>query len=137
MGQKSRRGGVLLTVGLLAMLGVPLGAAAAPVAGSQTIGVSTEEMKLVAMGESARKDILGKPVYNDSNQKVGNVEDIIVTPDRSLSYAIIGVGGFLGIGTHDVAIPVSQLKQEGGKFILPGASKDALKAMPPFTYAKK
>ncbi len=45
-------------------------------------------------------------------------------------------GGFLGVGRHDVAIPVSQIKQQSdGKFILAGATKDALKAMPPFEYA--
>jgi len=52
-----------------------------------------------------------------------------------VSYAIIGAGGFLGVGRHDVAIPVSQLKEEGGKFILAGATKEAVKAMPEFDYA--
>jgi len=41
----------------------------------------------------------------------------------------------LGIDRHDVAIPVSQIKQVDGKFVLAGATKDTLKAMPPFEYA--
>jgi hypothetical protein len=53
-----------------------------------------------------------------------------------VSYAIIGVGGFLGIDRHDVAIPAGQLKIQGGKLMLPGATKDALKALPKFEYAK-
>jgi hypothetical protein len=53
-----------------------------------------------------------------------------------VSYAIIGVGGFLGIDRHDVAIPAGQLKIQGGKLILPGATKDTLKALPKFEYAK-
>jgi hypothetical protein len=52
----------------------------------------------------------------------------------SVSFAIIGVGGSLGMGKHDVAIPVSHLKAEGGKLILAGATKDALKALPKFEY---
>lgn len=39
-------------------------------------------------------------------------------PDKSVSYAIVGAGGFAGTGKHDVAIPVNQFKEEGGKFIL-------------------
>jgi sporulation protein YlmC with PRC-barrel domain len=96
--------------------------------------VSTEEVKLVARGWSAKKKIMGKPVYNDQNQKIGTVDDLIITPDKSVSYAIIGVGGFLGIGKHDVAIPANQLKEEHGKLILPGATKETLKAMPKFEY---
>ena len=106
------------------------------VAGSTTIGVTQEETKLVANGWSAKKSILGKAVYNDSNQKIGTLDDLIITPDRSVSYAIIGAGGFLGVGKHDVAIPMKNLKEEQGKLILPGATKEALKAVPAFQYAK-
>ena len=49
--------------------------------------------------------------------------------DKAVSYAIVGGGGFLGLGKHDVAIPVSQLKVKDGKLVLAGATKDALKAM--------
>jgi sporulation protein YlmC with PRC-barrel domain len=108
----------------------------AQVAGSTTLGVTVEELKAVAIGWSAKKKILGKAVYNDKNEKIGVVDDLIITPDRSLSYAIIGAGGFLGIGKHDVAIPVGQFKEDKGKIVLAGATKDTLKAMPKFEYAK-
>src|SRR5262245_25890502 len=108
----------------------------AQVAGSTTIGVSVEEIKAVALGWSAKKKILGKPVYNDKNEKIGVVDDLIITPDRSVSYAIIGAGGFLGIGKHDVAIPVGQFQDDKGRIVLAGATKDVLKAMPKFVYAK-
>jgi sporulation protein YlmC with PRC-barrel domain len=110
--------------------------AGAQVAGSSTIGVTKEEIKAVMEGWSAKKAILGKAVYNDKNEKIGTIDDLIITPDRSVSYAIIGAGGFLGIGKHDVAIPMSQLKLEKDRFILPGATKEALKALPKFEYAK-
>jgi hypothetical protein len=54
-----------------------------------------------------------------------------------VSFVIIGAGGFVGVGRHDVAIPVNQLKQENGKIVLPGATKEAIKALPKFEYAKK
>ena len=124
-----------LTLAGLVAVGV-VGPVYAQVAGSSTVGVTVEEMKVVALGWSAKKKIMGKAVYNDKNEKIGTVDDLIITPDKSVSYAIIGAGGFLGMGKHDVAIPVSQFKEDKGRIVLAGATKDALKAMPKFEYAK-
>ena len=108
----------------------------AQTAGSTVISVSTAELREVAKGWSAKKQILGKDVYNDAGDKIGEVDDLIVAPNKSLSYAIVGVGGFLGVGEHQVAVPVSRFKQQMGKIVLRGATKDALKAAPKFEYAK-
>jgi sporulation protein YlmC with PRC-barrel domain len=131
----SRSGLAALTLTGLIVAGTP-GGAGAQVAGSSTLGVSVEELKMVAVGWSAKKKILGKAVYNDKNEKIGTVDDLIITPEKSVSYAIIGAGGFLGMGKHDVAIPVGQFKEDKGKIVLAGGTKDALKAMPKFEYAK-
>jgi sporulation protein YlmC with PRC-barrel domain len=109
---------------------------AAQLAGSTTTGVTVEELKTIALGWSAKKQILGKPVYNDKDEKVGDVDDLIIAPNSSVSYAIIGVGGFLGLGERQVAIPVNHFKGGEGRIVLPGATKDALQAMPSFQYAK-
>jgi len=108
----------------------------AQTAGSSLVSVSVAELREVATGWSAKKQILGKDVYNDAGDKIGDINDLIVTPSRSLSYAIVGVGGFLGIGEHNVAVPVSMFKQQTGRITRPGATKDALKATPKFEYAK-
>ena len=105
------------------------------VAGSTPLGIAVTELSVVTMGWSAKRQILRQTVYNDKNEKVGKVDDIIVAPDKAISYAIVGVGGFLGVGKHDVAIPVNQFKLENKKLVLAGASKDVLKAMPEFQYA--
>jgi len=112
------------------------GTALGQVAGSTTIGVTVDEQKVLAVGWSAEKQILGKAVYNSSGEKIGEVEDLIITPEKAISYAIVGTGGFLGIAQHDVAIPVGQLKLEGDKLMLAGATKEGLKALPKFEYAK-
>ncbi len=109
---------------------------AVPVAGGTVIGVAAAELVDVVNGWSAKKQILGHDVYNEKKEKVGSVYDIIIAPDKAVSYGIIAAGGFLGMGKHDVAIPVNQFKMEGGKIILAGATKDAIKAMPAFHYAK-
>src|SRR4029450_9185268 len=112
------------------------GTALGQVAGSTTLGVTVDEQKVLAVGWSAKKTILDKAVYNSSGEKIGEVEDLIITPEKAVSYAIVGTGGFLGMAQHDVAIPVGQLKLEGDKLMLPGATKEGLKALPKFEYAK-
>jgi sporulation protein YlmC with PRC-barrel domain len=109
--------------------------AQAQVAGSTLVGVSVEEAREVATGWSAKRQVLGVPVYNDLNERIGNVDDIIIAPDKAISYAIVNAGGFLQVTNHDVAVPVSQLKLVEGKLVLPGATRDALKASPEFEYA--
>jgi sporulation protein YlmC with PRC-barrel domain len=116
---------------------VPGGYAAAQVAGSTTVGVAVEEMKAVALGWSVKRQILGQAVYNEEKQRVGKIDDLIIAPDTAVSFVIVGAGGFVGLGKHDVAIPVTQLKQQDGKFVLPGATKEAIKALPKFEYARK
>jgi hypothetical protein len=107
----------------------------AQVAGSTLLGVTVGELRDVTLGWSAKRQILGQPVYNNMDERIGAVEDIIVTSDKSVSYAIINAGGFLAVAKHNVAIPVSQFRLSGEKLVLPGATKDALKATPAFEYA--
>jgi len=92
------------------------------------------ELSEVANGWSVKRSILGQPVYNEKEERVGWVDDIIVTPDKAVSYAIVNAGGFLGLMKHNVAIPVSQFKLVHNKLVLPGATKNALKASPEFQY---
>jgi hypothetical protein len=124
-------------VALAFLVLVPGGYAAAQVAGSTRLGVAVDEMKAVALGWSVKKQILGQYVYNEQNQRVGKIDDLIIAPDTAVSFVIVGAGGFVGLGRHDVAIPVTQLKQQDGKYLLPGATKEAIKALPTFEYAKK
>ncbi|MGC1456449.1 MAG: PRC-barrel domain-containing protein [Nitrospirota bacterium] len=121
---------------MLFTYGLKFAAAEAPVAGGAVLGVAVTEITVVANGWSAKKQILGHDVYNDKNEKVGKVYDIIIAPDKAVSYGIIAAGGFLGIGKYDVAIPANQFKLQKGKIVLPGATKDAIKAMPKFQYAR-
>lgn len=119
----------MITAGALGALGH----VQAQVAGSTSTPVA--DTTQVAMGWSAKKGILGKTVYNDAGAKIGKVEDLIISPDKNVSYLIVGAGGFVGIGRHDVAIPVTQVRQQDGKIILAGATKESLKAMAPFDYS--
>ena len=124
-----------LMIAMLAIAG-NASAASAPVAGSVTLGVAVAEVTAVAHGWSVKKSILGKTVFNDVGAKVGAVEDLIIDPEKSISYVIVGAGGFVGIARHDVAIPVAQIHEEAGRLVLAGATKESVKALPEFEYAK-
>lgn len=88
-------------------------------------------------GFSAKKTFLGKSVYNDEKKKIGTITDLIIAPDTSLAYVVIGAGGFVGLGRHNVAVQTSELRFDAGKFVLPGATKESLKAAPKLEYPKK
>jgi hypothetical protein len=109
----------------------------AQTAGKTTLGVAAAELAEVVQGWSVRRQLLGEPVYNDKDQKVGKIEDVIINRDRAATYAIIGAGGFLGLGSHDVAIPTGQFRMTADRLVLPGATKEQLEAMPKFTYTPR
>jgi sporulation protein YlmC with PRC-barrel domain len=130
---KSRIAALLIassTIGLMSS------AVHAQVAGAQPLGVSVEVSTAIVEGWSVKKSILNKPVVNDQGERVGVIHDIIVAPDHSVSFAIIAANQFLGVSHHDVAIPIEQLDFVGGKLVLAGATKSAIKALPEFQYAK-
>jgi sporulation protein YlmC with PRC-barrel domain len=129
----------VLYAGLMALLLTPTATNVwAQTAGTTTtIGVSVVEMNDVINGWSVQRQLLGQSVYNDKDEKIGKIEDIILNKDRSASYGIVSTGGFLGIGAHDVAIPAKQLELKNERLVLPGASKETLRAMPTFEYARK
>ena len=129
----------LLYAGLTALLLTPAATSLyAQTAGTTTsIGVSVVEMNDVINGWSVQRQLLGQPVYNDKDEKIGKIEDIILNKDRTASYGIVSTGGFLGIGAHDVAIPAKQLQLKNERLVLAGASKETLRALPTFEYARK
>lgn len=110
--------------------------AQAQVAGTQPLSVTVQQSAALLQGWSAKKGILGKAVYNDANEKIGSIMDLVISPDTTVSAAIIATGGFLGVATHDVAVPIGSLDIRNGNFYLAGATKQALKDTPEFQYNK-
>jgi PRC-barrel domain len=109
-------------MGFAALIGVVVAVAAAQVGGAG-IGATEEEMNTVMQGWNVKKQVLGRPVYNEYKQKLGIIDDLIITRDHLVSYVIIEVGGFLGVGKHEVAISMSQLTEDRERFILPTATR--------------
>jgi len=124
-----------------ALMGTALviGALGSTATWAQQAGTTTvaAEYKELLEGWSVNKQFIGATVYNEDNAKVGKISDVIIAPDGMLSYAIVGAGGFVGLGAHNVAIPIGKMKRGDDKLVLPGATKDAIKALPPFKYLPK
>lgn len=112
--------------------------ARAQIAGSTTtMDVKTSQTTSAALGWSAKKSLIGKFIFNDTGGKVGRVDDLIISPDKNVTYAIVSAGGFVGIGQHDVAIPIREINEISGKLIIMGATKQSVKDMPAFTYTNE
>jgi PRC-barrel domain len=125
----------LVCVGAL-LFTCALPAARAQIAGVQPLGGTVEETNGLLHGWSVRKALVDEPVYTDNNDKIGSIYDLIIAPDRKATYAVLSIGGFLGMGIHYVAIPIDHFTIHDGNLYLAGATKDALKQVPEFQYNK-
>jgi sporulation protein YlmC with PRC-barrel domain len=101
---------------------------------SQAVQLVKVDVSVVAKGYRVSK-LIGSNVTNEKNEKIGSIDDMIVDRSRNL-YAVLQVGGFLGLGGRLVAVPYGSLNidDEARKIELPGASKDELKNLPEFKY---
>jgi sporulation protein YlmC with PRC-barrel domain len=66
--------------------------------------------KMHQEGEWRATKLAGVSVYNESNEKIGDVNDVILDKSGKATTVILGVGGFLGMGEHYVAVTFDQLK---------------------------
>lgn len=61
-------------------------------------------------GDWRASKIVGLSVYNDNNENLGSINDLIMDKSGNIKAAVLGVGGFLGMGTHLVAVPLDKIK---------------------------
>jgi hypothetical protein len=101
-----------------------------------TAKVALVVVDVVAVADGYRASQLrGTKVVNSQNDTIGKLDDLIVGRDRVL-FAIIQVGGFLGLGSHLIAVPYTSLRisDDGKRIVLPGATKEQLENLPEFKY---
>lgn len=118
---------------------------AAPAAGhpGNTSGTVPSERNGVMTdnGEARTSKIVGSSVYNDHDENVGSINDLVIGKDGKVS-AILSVGGFLGMGTKYVEVPYSNLtfgntqNNSDNRVVLKGATKDSLKSQQAYNYYK-
>jgi hypothetical protein len=96
--------------------------------------VSQVNVTQLADGFRASK-LVGATVKNGADETIGKIDDLLVSRTDKVLYAVLSVGGFLGVGAKLVAVPYASLQVEQKNLVLPNASKDQLKALPEFKYA--
>ena len=101
----------------------------------QTISLMKVDPATLATGYRSSK-VVGSKVLNDANESIGTVDDLIVTTADIVPFAVLSVGGFLGLGRKHVVVPASALTVEDSKIVLHGGTKDSLMGLPDFIYAK-
>ena len=120
-----------------AIIGVSFLAAPAKAQGvQQAVEITKVDVQKVAAGYRASK-VIGSSVINEANETIGKIDDLLVTRDGKEPYAVLSVGGFLGMGTRLVVIRYDSLKFADQKIMLPGGTKDGLKMLPAFQYSKE
>jgi sporulation protein YlmC with PRC-barrel domain len=121
---------LIVALAILGLLFVVLNAKPALAQGVQLIKV---DVSVVGKGYRASK-LIGSSVTNDKNENIGELDDIIIDTNRVM-FAVIEVGGFLGLGGRLVAVPYESLKvSAGNKIQLPGATKEELQKLTEFKY---
>ena len=102
----------------------------------QTVEITKVDVQKVSAGYRASK-VIGSSIVNDANETIGKIDDLLVTRDGKEPYAVLSVGGFLGMGTHMVVIRYDNLKFADNKIVLPGGTKDGPRMLPAFQYSKE
>ncbi len=84
-------------------------------------------------------DLIGADLYNAQAEKIGEIDDAILSLDGTISGVVIGVGGFLGLGEKKVAVEMQQISvqkdKDGDPQLFIDTTKEALKAAPEFVTA--
>ena len=110
-------GTILMASPALAQTNQPAGTMPAPSAGDSSFGAKepvrmdtgnwiTQEQS----GQWRASKLEGLDAYNDNNEKIGDISELLVDSSGKIQAVIVGVGGFLGIGERDVAIPFEQIR---------------------------
>src|ERR1700755_184541 len=66
--------------------------------------------KMMLKGNWRASKLMGLDVYNEANEKIGDINELILDKNGKINAVVIGVGGFLGMGEHDIAVSMDKLK---------------------------
>lgn len=108
---------------------------AAPRSGDSAAYSKTRAEQHASTGRDWRASrLIGSSIVNASNELIGDINDLLVGADGKVSSVVVGVGGFLGIGEKNVALPFSELSfsknKNGNTVVMSKATKKTLEAMP-------
>jgi hypothetical protein len=118
----------------------PVNSGTAPSSAQQNSAQSPGFVQKQSSNDWRGTKLIGSSVYGPDNSSIGEISDVIIGSDGAIKAAVIGVGGFLGVGQKDVAVPFNALNVQRSpdsdsiNKITVTYSKDQLKAAPEFAY---
>ena len=83
---------------------------------------TASDMSSSFQGTWRASKMVGLSVYNDSNESIGSINDMLTDKNGNIKAVVIGVGGFLGIGEHLVAVPLEKVKFVNEPIVYTGAA---------------
>ncbi len=114
-------------------------AAGTPAAGTPTAGsnVAASPLSTYVTGDQRVRSskLIGATVYNEQDEKIGSVDDVLITPGKEATGVVLSVGGFLGIASKLVEVPYSDISVRNDRLVMAGSSKDQLTRMPDYKYS--
>lgn len=111
---------------------VPVIPAIRPVTDSTTKPQPASPTYVTADRMEHASKIIGATVYNEQNEKIGRVEELLLGDNYDIEGIVLSVGGFLGTSSKLVKVPAADIKVMPDRLMMSGASKDQLKHMPDF-----
>ena len=81
--------------------------------------------------------VVGASVYNDQNEMIGNIRNVLIGDNEEISGVVLSLGGFRGITRKSVRIPYRLLHSVNDKLVIVGATKDQLMRLPAFQYGSR
>ena len=124
---------------LAALMTVPALAQDAAQRAQEAPTIEAVEKKSAAAfsGDVSAKELLSENVVNAANESIGDINDVLIGHDGKVAAVIVGVGGFLGMGEKDVALPYDQLtfSKDGNNTLIVGtsATKESLETAPEYS----
>lgn len=109
-----------------------------PLAATVPAFAAAEMMTAVPAGKTIQ-NFYKQNVYDPSKNKIGTIDDVVLNDSGQITAFIVGVGGFLGAGTKDVAVPFNAVHAEmkdGAWYLTVDTTKDQLKSARGYTYDK-
>ena len=68
------------------------------------------DAKMAFKGNWRASKLMGLNVYNENNEKLGDINELLIDKSGKINAVVIGIGGFLGMGEHDIAVSMDKLK---------------------------
>lgn len=122
-------------LGTTAAIALGLATLAAPATLRADDTTQTQATTIAPANAIDAETLIGRNIVNPAGETVGEVKSVVIDQDGQVRHVIVGVGGFLGVGERNVALPWDRLTiLDNGETVVAAATKEQLEAMPEHRY---